>query len=91
MGMIVYSDGLVRDARPSDGCSFNLEECRQVVDGHIEVVHLNPDMIMVINEEGKFTKEPNSVATIIARAHNAIFSNDYIAGNCLICKSEEVK
>lgn len=91
MGMIITMDGLVRDARPSNGCSFNLEECQQVVDGYIEIVYLQPDMVMVINEEGKFTKEPNSVATMIARAHNAICPNDYIAGNCLICKNEEVK
>lgn len=91
MGVVILSDGLVRDARPSDGSSFKLEECQQVVDGYIEIVHLQPDMVMVINEEGKFTKEPNSVATIIERAHNAISPNDYIAGNCLICKSEEVK
>lgn len=91
MGMIITVDGLVRDARPSNGSSFNLEECQQVVDGYIEIVHLQPDMVMVINEEGKFTKDLNSVATMIARAHNAIFPSDYIAGNCLICKSEEVK
>lgn len=91
MGMIITVDGLVRDARPSNGGSFNLKECQQVVDGYIEIVNLKPDMVMVINEEGKFTKAPNSVATMIARAHNAIFPNDYIAGNCLICKNEEVK
>lgn len=89
--MIITMDGLVRDVRPSDGSSFNLKECQQVVDGYIEIVHLQPDMVMVINEEGKFMKEYNSVATIIARAHNAIFPNDYISGNCLICKNEEVK
>ena len=55
------------------------------------MLELGDGMIMVINEEGKFTCEPNPHATLLARMCGAIYPNDYIAGDALVCRSELVK
>lgn len=91
--MIVSPAGVVQMVPPVNGTDYSLDELRKIVEGHIEIVRLNKDLVMVVNEEGKFVNEPqvNSVATLIARAHVAIFPNDYIVGRVLVCKSEEVK
>ncbi len=93
MGILIHTGGLVQEANPPNGEAFKLEECQEMVGGFIEIVRLNGSkLIMVINEEGKLSDlEPNSVATIMARAHNAIYPNDYIAGDVLICKMNEVR
>ena len=91
--MIVSPEGVIQLVTPSNGTDYDLEELQKIVEGYIEIVKLDKDLVMVVNEEGKFESEPqvNSVATLIARAHIAIFPNDCIVGRVLICKSEEVK
>lgn len=46
----------VSQIKPKNGRDFELEEAQRYVDGYIEVVRLTDDQIMIINEEGKFTK-----------------------------------
>ena len=91
--MIVCPEGVVQMVTPSNGTNYDLKELQKIVEGNIEIVRLDKDTVMVVNEEGKFASEPqvNSVATMIARAHIAIYPNDCIVGRVLICKSEEVK
>lgn len=78
---------------PNNGTDFTLEELQGYVDGYIEIVVLNEDLIIVINEEGKLDKNArlNERATAIARKHNAIYSNDYIVGNAILCARTMVK
>lgn len=40
---------------------------------------------MIINEEGKFHFELNVEATRIALMNSAIFPDDYIAGDAIVC------
>jgi len=55
-----------------------------VVHGYIEPVYLD-GATAYVNEEGKLEGLPkNQVATDIAHAHNAIYGDDWIAGNMLI-------
>ena len=42
---------------------------------------------MIVNEEGKFSKGYNSIATALAHLHHAIGSEDFIAGDAVICPS----
>jgi hypothetical protein len=46
---------------------------------------------MVINEEGKGKLPKNVRATVMAKALGAIFPEDYIAGNALLCATDMVK
>lgn len=68
--------------------SPNLEELQKYVEGYIELVHINNNTIFYINEEGKFTKEMNKLATAFWTTH--IYKrtgrsdiNDFISGNAL--------
>jgi hypothetical protein len=54
------------------------------VDGYIECVLLD-GAVAYVNEEGKLEGlRMNWKATEVAHAHNAIYGDDYIAGNMLI-------
>lgn len=79
--------GVIVDVTPDNG-TFELEEAQRHVEGYIEVVYLNEEYIMIVNEEGKFGKEYNSVATGVAILHNALLSGDFISGNAVVCPSK---
>lgn len=90
-GLLIQSDGEAIGVVPANGGNFTLEELQGFVEGYIEIVPLTENVIMVVNEEGKGVLPPNFPATIIAKAQGAIFPNDYIAGNALMCPSDMVK
>ena len=89
--ILIQSDGDSRGVVPANGWDFTLEELQGMVEGYIEIVPLTENVIMVVNEEGKGVLPPNPAATVIAKAQNAIFPYDYIAGNALMCPSDMVK
>jgi hypothetical protein len=89
--ILIQSDGDAKGVVPANGGDFTLEELQSLVEGYIEIVPLTKNIIMVVNEEGKGMLPPNPAATVIAKAQNAIFPYDYIAGNALMCPSEMVK
>lgn len=71
---------------------FTLEAMQAAVGGYIQIVHSQyDDTCFVIDEEGKFKgKEINIDATISARAHKAIFENDVIVGDVIICNRNDI-
>lgn len=79
--------GDISEISPGNGKTFNLEEAQAHVEGYIEIVLLNDDQIMIVNEEGKFDKRYNVIATAIANLHNALWAGDYICGDVVICPS----
>lgn len=89
--LLIKTDGSVQKAYPANGSDFKLEELQGFVEGLIEIIDIGSDVIMVVNEEGKGVLEPNSMATVIAKARSAIFPHDYIAGNVLMCPSDMVQ
>ena len=78
---------------PKNGTDFSLEESQKYVGGNIEVIDVRDgsDFIMIINDDGKYTKEPNLAATAIARQTNSIFPNDYICGDVILCHTSMLK
>lgn len=84
---LITSEGRVEEISPLNGKEFQLEEVQSRVEGYIEVVYLSDEQIVVVNENGKFDKEPNIVATEIARDNKALGYCDYIAGNAVVCPS----
>lgn len=88
--ILIQSDGDSRGVVPANGGDFTLDELQGFVEGLIEIVPLTKNVIMVVNEEGKGVLPINVPATIIAKAQNAIFPYDYIAGNALMCPSDMV-
>ena len=89
--LLIKSDGTAKGVTPLNGGNFSLEELQGLVEGYIEVVPLTKNVIMIVNEDGKDCLPPNPTATIIAKAQNAIFPYDYIAGDALMCPSDMVR
>lgn len=78
-------DGSITEIAPENGTDFSLEEAQAHVGGYIEVVRLTGEQIMIVNEDGKFNKSYNPIASGIADLHNAIAKGDYISGEVVIC------
>ena len=64
---------------------FTLNEEQFLVNGYVQVIDICPNKIMIMNEEGKFHFELNVEATRIALMNSAIFPDDYIAGDAIVC------
>ena len=74
-----YSAIVINEAMP-----ISYEDLVSCVGGYIEGVYLDGATAWV-NEEGKLQDLPkNYVATDLAHAHNAIHTDDWIAGNMII-------
>lgn len=91
MAKLINVSGEISEIHPVNGTDFQLEELQKYVDGTIDIVSLNNGDIMVINDDGKYTCERNDEATKVALELRAIFDWDYISGNVVICKDEEVQ
>jgi hypothetical protein len=88
MAKIIKFDGETIEVKPENGTDFSLEELQEIVGGYIETVPTyKRGEILVVNEEGKLLGLPfNREATVLARIYN-----DYIAGDALLCKEDEVR
>lgn len=89
--MIVKANGEKIPTTPKNGTDFKLEELQKIVGGYIEIVRCdNPEWILVVNEEGKLQDHylnKNATALVMKQ----FGGQDYIAGDVLLCKSEQVK
>ena len=90
-GILLTVTGAAVGVAPANLNDYTLEELQGLVEGRIEIVTLTTNTIMVINEEGKGVLPKNVMATVMAKAHGAIFPEDYIAGDVLLCASDMVK
>ena len=90
MAKIYKTNGEIVDIEPKNGKDFQLKELNEIVGGYIELVTLPNDEYMVVNEEGKMWGLPvNANATAIY--HSKIGRCDYIVGDCLICKTSQIR
>lgn len=90
-GILLTATGAAIGVAPANLNDYSLEELQGLVEGRIEIVTLTANTIMVINEEGKGCLPKNVKATVMAKALGAIFPEDHIAGNALLCASDMVK
>lgn len=89
MALIFKANGEREHVSPENGTDFKLEELQKIVGGLIEVIGIG-DEIMVLNDEGKLMGLPyNQDATALFRKHYD--TNDFIVGDVLVCKDNEVK
>ena len=91
MATLIKADGTRTEIQPKNGTDFKLEELQGYVDGYIEIVNLRNGEILVINEDGKDRYDTNKTATDLAHEHHALFPGDYIDGDVVLCKDEEVR
>lgn len=91
MSKVIKTNGEVYDYLPTNGNAFTLEEMQAIVGGYIEIVTLGDNLVMVVNEDGKYNCKMNVDATEVAQWYEAIHPMDYISGDVLVTNSEFVK
>ena len=86
--LIRHCETITQSVAPKNGHDFTLDEMQAFVGGHIEFVHLDDDMILCINEEGKLLElPPNRIATVYASPY--LRDGDYIAGHAVLMTKTE--
>ena len=91
MARLIKAIGGETEITPKNGKMFELEEAQKLVRGYIQIIPLDGENVMVMDEEGKFKHNiANSTATRIAEQHNALLPGDYIVGDVIICKNDEI-
>lgn len=91
MATLIKTDGTKHEIHPKNGTDFKLNELQAYVDGYIDIINLRNGEILVINDNGKEAYPTNEAATILAHEHHALFPGDYIDGDVVLCKDEEVQ
>lgn len=90
IALIYKANGEREAVSPKNGKDFKLEQLQKIVGGHIEISQISEDEIMVSNEEGKLLGLPyNQDATYLYQ--NRFGAIDFIVGDVLVCKKNEVK
>lgn len=78
----------VDDVQPKNEKKFSLDEAQALVDGYVELVHLNDDNILLCDEEGLLKHKPiNTLATIQAKGLG--WKGSYLVGSVLFLKDKE--
>ena len=91
MARLIKAIGGEIEISPKNGKMFELEEAQGLVRGYIQIIPLDGENVMDMDEEGTFKhNKANATATRIAEKHNAIFPGDYIVGDVIICKNDEI-
>jgi hypothetical protein len=87
---IIYADGQVEVVK-NDDKEASLEFLQKSVKGWIEFVHLDQDLLMVVNEEGKLYDQPlNSLATSIFYEKTKRY-NDCIVGDVVVIEKKYIR
>lgn len=92
MAMIVKVDGTNEQVEPENGTDFSLEELRKYIGGgYVERIPLEKGLQMWMDEDGKRKRPFNPAASVIYAFHKLPdYAPDYIHGDVLICRMEEV-
>ena len=89
MAYICKSNGEVIKTSPKNGKDFSLKELKEIVGGHIEVVNLGDDC-MVVNEEGKLIGLPFNLNATIVYHFSTNKIDEHIVGDVLVCPKEQI-
>ena len=90
MAQIILTNGTTKDVQPKNGKKFSLSEAQKAVGGYVQLIRLDHQNIMLVNEDGKLQRSAkNLLATTVAHNFAAIFPNDFIVGDVLVCKNNE--
>ena len=80
---------------PKNGRSFKLAELYQLLECHtIEVIRLTPELILIVDEEGKFRNPAylNLLATYLWHQHRpAARGVDSIVGRAILCHDRQFR
>lgn len=90
MAKLIKTNGEASIVHPENGIDFTLEELQKYVGGLIDMIYFDRvNQIMIINDEGKIDGlECNVSATDYYQLYFS--TNDYIAGDVLLCSESEI-
>jgi hypothetical protein len=88
MATLIKSNGEEINVLPNNKKDFQLDELQNYVGGLIEIVKTKDGKTMVINEEGKINDLPINQKASQLYQYN---ESDFIAGDVLICQSNEIR
>ena len=84
-----------RPVSPANGKSFKLAELYQLLECHtVEVIRLTPELILIVDEEGKFRNPAylNLLATYLWHQHQpAARGVDSIVGRAILCHDRQFR
>ena len=87
-GILILADGSIKEII-FKGLQVTLEEMKKCVGGYVEFVHLEDDLVLVVNEEGLILNLPhNKMATIILSLGGKA---NYIVGDTLLISNRFIK
>ncbi len=87
---LLKTDGTVQDYPPANGKHYTLAELQAAVGGYIELVHLDDNLALVLNEEGKLHGLPvNERASELYCLHYGPV--DHIVGDALLCSEASIE
>lgn len=79
------------EVQPKNGTDFSLKELQGYIGGHIEIVPLTKDRLMIVDEEGKLKGLPLNIPATKIYNDESFCVTDTIVGNALVCKRSEVR
>ncbi|MBO4999565.1 MAG: hypothetical protein J6J25_04355 [Bacteroidales bacterium] len=92
MAKLYKDDGTIIEVEPKNGRHFRLEELYEMLECDlVEMVFLRDNKIMLIYEEGKYTKSTLNVNA--TNLYNAVprLNYDWIAGHAIVCESYQFR
>lgn len=79
---------IVKEVQPKNGEKISLEEARALVDGYVELIHLDGDNILLCDGDGVLRfKRINTLAT--SHAKQLGWKGSYLVGSVLFLKDKE--
>ena len=87
--MMLYEVGcIVKEVQPKNGVKISLEEAQALVDGYVELIHLDGDNILLCDGDGVLRfKRINTLAT--SHAKQLGWKGSYLVGSVLFLKDKE--
>lgn len=88
---VLFQTIVNEEVQPKNGTDFSLKELQGYIGGHIEIVPLTKDRLMIVDEEGKLKGLPLNIPATKIYNDESFCVTDTIVGNALVCKRSEVR
>jgi len=94
IAVLITPRGERQEAIPRNGVAFTVRELQDMVDGYIDIVDIDDELVMVFDVDGnEKDKLFNKKATeILRKAHEGEPDfGDFVSGNAVVCKNHMIK
>ncbi len=89
MCKLIKVDGTETEVTPANGKYWEIEELQKMVGGYIETFPTpDPNITMVLHEEGKLQKFPKLNVKATALIHTLLMAGDWICGDIVLTRKD---